>query len=145
MKLFTKISGLVAVARLNEEALFAQVHDEIRAGDIRQGLWLKALSRENGDELRAKAGYAKLRVKSIKDEANLAKAIVEEEKEAVERRQQAEFAAEVDEIERFLVINNYHLTQRGSGWEVKEPLGGRVKLNSYEELAEYAAGRGQYL
>ena len=81
MKFFTKVAGLAAVARLNEEALYAQVHTEIEGGDIRQGLWLKALSDSDGNELKAKAKYAKARVKSLKDEAAIAKVVLEEQEQ----------------------------------------------------------------
>ena len=48
-----------------DEALYEIVAQEIARGEIRQGLWAKALSEEEYDEQRAKALYIKLRVKSL--------------------------------------------------------------------------------
>ncbi len=204
MKFFTKVAGLVAAARLNEEALYAKVHAEIEAGDIRQGLWLKALSDTNGNELQAKSKYAKARVKSLKDEAALTKVILQEQEDAYrekqrqerafrekqrqerasrgkqgqenvsrERQRQAKAArekqkanvspdngqqkkaqarlldktkitgqaSEMDAAESFLAQHNYKLKAWGIGWEIREPLGGRVRFTNINEVIEYAMTR----
>lgn len=52
----------------SEEALYAAVGEELRQGQIRQGLWAKALAEEGYDEQRAKAKYLKLRVRSLRNE-----------------------------------------------------------------------------
>jgi len=194
MKFLTKVAGLVAAARLQEEALYARVHTEIEAGDIRQGLWLKALSDSNGNELQAKSKYAKARVKSLKDEAAVTKVILEEQEEAFRGKQRQEKAAkdkqrqekaakdkqrrekaakdkqrrekaakdkqkksetrllnetksykqesDLDEVKNFLELHNYKLKVWANGWEIREPLGGRVRLLNDDELIEYAANRG---
>jgi len=175
MKFFTKVAGLAAVARLNEEALYAQVHTEIEGGDIRQGLWLKALSDSDGNELKAKAKYAKARVKSLKDEAAIAKAVLAEQEqvsrekkiheEAYRQKQREENAKErkakqererkkrssgpngdervsdIDQAKEFLLQRNYKIKSWADGWEIREPLGGRVRVHSDDELVEYAEGR----
>ena len=51
-----------------EEALFAAVGEELQSGQIRQGLWAKALAEEGYDEQRAKARYLKLRVRALRKE-----------------------------------------------------------------------------
>ncbi len=194
MKFFTKVAGLVAAARLNEEALYAKVHAEIEAGDIRQGLWLKALSDTNGNELQAKSKYAKARVKSLKDEAALTKVILEEQEDAARERQRQERASkekqrqekaakekqrreeaarerrranvrpdnsqqkkpqarlleetknaeqslDLAEVESFLAQHNYKLKPCGNGWDIREPLGGRVRCTNVNQLIEYAMTR----
>jgi len=183
MKFFTKVAGLAAVARLNEEALYAQVHTEIEGGDIRQGLWLKALSDSDGNELKAKAKYAKARVKSLKDEAAIAKVVLEEQEqnsrerkihEETRRQQQREKKAEAEKTKQenaskqnhkntaaelkeklggqkgeldinaakeFLSQRNYKIKSWANGWEVREPLGGRVRLRSDDDLIDYAESR----
>lgn len=51
-----------------EEALYAAVSEELRQGNIRQGLLAKALAEEGYDEQKAKARYLKLRVRSLRRE-----------------------------------------------------------------------------
>jgi hypothetical protein len=48
-----------------EEALYEVVAAEIQRGEIRQGLWLKAMVESNSDDIRAKTHYAKLRVNQL--------------------------------------------------------------------------------
>ena len=55
-----------------EEALYEQVALELSAGNIRQGVWLKALADNEGDELKAKAAYTKMRVSQLVNEINKA-------------------------------------------------------------------------
>jgi hypothetical protein len=59
---------IIGVAMDTEEALYATVSDELRRGNIRPGLWAKALAEEGYDEQRAKARYLKLRVQSLRKE-----------------------------------------------------------------------------
>jgi hypothetical protein len=51
-----------------EEKLYEQVLIEMDNGDIRTGLWAKALANSDGSEEKAKGRYIKYRVQSIKDE-----------------------------------------------------------------------------
>ena len=51
--------------------------EEIQANNIRQGLWAKALIQSNGNETAAKANYIKLRVESLKAEADLQEYVAE--------------------------------------------------------------------
>jgi hypothetical protein len=69
----TKIEQAVAVVRVekalanaNEEVIYAQVAKEVAGGDVRPGLWAKALSATEGDEQRARAQYIRLRAEQIK-------------------------------------------------------------------------------
>lgn len=47
------------------DALFWLAKEEVKYGDIRQGLWEKALAITGGDEVKARSEYLKLRVKSL--------------------------------------------------------------------------------
>lgn len=71
MGLLDDIKASGAAYRLTEEALFGEVHREITAGVMRDGLWAKALSQCDMNNDRAKALYIKLRVQSLKDEAEV--------------------------------------------------------------------------
>lgn len=68
-----------------EESLYEQVATEIINGKINQGLWLKATVESGGSEFKAKALYAKLRVRQLKremEDASQAKAREHVEREA---------------------------------------------------------------
>lgn len=52
----------------SDESLYEKVAEEIQRGEIRTGLWAKALAEADYDEAKAKARYLKLRVSSLKDE-----------------------------------------------------------------------------
>ncbi|MDA8646948.1 hypothetical protein N9L54_05910 [Porticoccaceae bacterium] len=165
MGFFNKARGILAAARLNEEAIYEQVYKEIEDGDIRQGLWLKVLSESDGDELKAKVRYAKARVKSIKDEANLALALGEELSENLEvgvkndlssgegkDEDQAEHnkselrskilnrEANIQDIRSFLRLFGYRQETFNGGWLIIEPLGDRVELSCDDDLYEYVLG-----
>lgn len=57
-----------AELRRLEELLHEVVDEEMQAGEIRRGLWTKALAESDGDEIRAKGKYISLRVQSLTDE-----------------------------------------------------------------------------
>ena len=61
-----------------EERLYERAADELASGEIRKGLWVRALSDVNGNEEAAKARYIKLRVAQYKEEiaASRKKAII---------------------------------------------------------------------
>lgn len=61
--------------RLIEERLYETVLLEVESGDIRVGLWSKALAQSDGDEKKAKAKYIVYRVESLRDEAELVRQI----------------------------------------------------------------------
>jgi len=52
-----------------------------------------------------------------------------------------EQAMSEDEIISALAVAGYNVNPSGTGWVVREPLGGRVKLGSKESLREYAQGK----
>ncbi len=48
--------------------MYEQVAHELTLGEIKQGLWLKAIADSDGNEVKAKARYAKMRVAQIESE-----------------------------------------------------------------------------
>ena len=64
-----------AVDRLYEEAIYAEVYRELEDGQLRDGLYAKAIVIAEGDTEMARVEYLKLRVQSIKDEMVLKGAI----------------------------------------------------------------------
>ena len=67
-----------ALDRLNEEAIYAEVYRELEDGQLRDGLYAKAIVIAEGDTEMARVEYLKLRVQSIKDEMVL-KGLVEQQ------------------------------------------------------------------
>ena len=64
-----------ALANAQEEALFAQAANEVVAGDIRPGLWAKAVAAADGDERRARARYISLRVEQLQLQVSAAEEV----------------------------------------------------------------------
>jgi|GEM_PF-3400016 len=75
MSFFQNFTRARASERLLEEALYQQVGNEIREGQIRDGLWMKALAESNGDSSKTQALYLKYRIQSIKDEFELSRQV----------------------------------------------------------------------
>ena len=71
-----------------EEDLYAAVAMEIQRGDLRQGLWAKALSESEYDAQRAKAKYIKFRAEKLRGEQ--IQALHETQSRAEENRNRAE-------------------------------------------------------
>lgn len=71
MGIFTSAKGKLAAQKLAEEQLYEFAAEEIAANNIRPGLWAKAIAESDGDDAKAKARYIKLRVETMKAEADL--------------------------------------------------------------------------
>ena len=69
MGIFTSAKAKLAAQKLAEEQLYEFAAEEIAANNIRPGLWAKAIA--EGDDAKAKARYIKLRVETMKAEADL--------------------------------------------------------------------------
>jgi hypothetical protein len=66
-----KFSVQDASKRLFEERLYQQAADEMRRGELRNGIWARAFAEAKGVEGHAQAIYILYRVQAIKDEALL--------------------------------------------------------------------------
>jgi len=71
---FSSAKAKLAASKLAEEQLYAHAAEEVASGQIRQGLWAKAIAETGGDETAAKAHYLKLRVEIMKAEAEVTQA-----------------------------------------------------------------------
>lgn len=79
-----------AQARSFEEAIYAQVAQEIASGIRRDGLWAKAIAETGGSIEAAKARYVRLRAQSLFDELRVSQRAEQEQRqrqEAAQRRQ----------------------------------------------------------
>jgi len=152
MKFFDNLRRQSAANRLMEEELYSEVARELNEGILRNGLWAMALQKAGGDKDKAKSLYIPLRVQSLKDEAEMEQASIEEETRRLIREQiayekvvkeEANYLAHKDEIQATKVLLNkgYKVIGKGTYWLVIEPLGGRVKHHSTKDLLEYANSR----
>ena len=71
MSFLTSAKAKLAAQKLAEEQLYEFAAEEIAANNIRPGLWAKAIAEADGDDGKAKARYIKLRVETMKAEADL--------------------------------------------------------------------------
>ena len=72
MSLSSSAKAKLAASKLAEEQLYAQAAEEVASGQIRQGLWAKAIAETGGDEAAARAHYLKPRVEIMWAEAEVA-------------------------------------------------------------------------
>lgn len=124
-----------------EDDIYALALLELESKNVCRGLWAKAFSESEGDENRSKALYIKFRVKQEKERINqknneikmiemtLAKKLAE--------KKDADFSSVLTQLD----LKGYHITRNGIGWSVREPLGGRIKLDTDNSLLEYAKGK----
>lgn len=68
MSFFSSAKAKLAASKLAEEQLYALAAEEVASGQIRQGLWAKAIAETGGDDAAAKARYLKLRVEIMRAE-----------------------------------------------------------------------------
>lgn len=110
---------------------------EIESGAMHRGLWARAFADADEDDSKAKARYIRLRVEQAEDNntKHHAKAVADEKKKLDDAR------LSLNTIILELNQKGYAITPKGKGWHVREPLGGRMIINSLAELFEYAAGR----
>jgi hypothetical protein len=59
---------------MDDEKYYEAVDEEIRSGNLKRGLWFKALVQANNDETQAKVLYVKWRVQHLVDEERCGKA-----------------------------------------------------------------------
>ena len=91
MSFFSSAKAKLAASKLAEEQLYAQAAEEVASGQIRQGLWAKAIAETDGDDAAAKARYLKLRVEIMKAEAEVTDYVQKQAaKEASEKSPQSE-------------------------------------------------------
>lgn len=96
MNFFTSAKAKLAALKLAEEHLYELAAEEIAGNNIRPGLYAKALAETDGNEDAARARYIKLRVETMKAEADLQdyasenahKAEAEQDRREEERRRE---------------------------------------------------------
>lgn len=88
MGFFSSTKAKLAASKLAEEQLYAEAASEVASGKIRQGLWAKAIAETDGNDAAAKARYLKLRVETMKAEADVMDYAFEQAREEAHRKNQ---------------------------------------------------------
>ena len=106
MSFFSSAKAKLAASKLAEEQLYAQAAEEVASGQIRPGLWAKAIAETGGDEA-AKAQYLKLRVEIMKAETEVTdyvrkQAAKEADQAAREANKESARNSDVEMARRFL-------------------------------------------
>lgn len=139
--MFEKFRRTSAAARLLEEQLYEQVVMELSQGQRRNGLWAKAIASSDGSEEKAKSLYIEYRVQSIKDEAEIAGAVAEQEEYNRKNASVIERQKRINNAEALLQSKGYKLVSRGNGWVVKEPWRWEQTISTLDELEQYARSK----
>ncbi len=126
-----------SVPNLDEEAIYAEALSELKSGTPRPGLWAKAFAESEGDEKRSQALYIKLRVQQERERRHQEQAAESALSAESERRKAEDFSAVIEHLR----LKGYEAKKTSTGWTIREPLGGRVRLDSDKSLLEYAQGR----
>tara|TARA_B100000886_G_C20261662_1_gene423177 strand:- start:306 stop:530 length:225 start_codon:yes stop_codon:yes gene_type:complete len=66
LSFFSSAKAKLGASKLAEAQPHAQAAEEVASGQIRQGLWAKAIAENGGDQAATKAHYLKLRVEIMK-------------------------------------------------------------------------------
>jgi hypothetical protein len=102
MGIFDKVKKTTIASRRYEEKLYEVALEEVENGEIRKGLYAKALSKADGDKEKADGIYLKLRVQSIMDDI---------ESEQIDRREDARAYKAIQELKELESINEEKETQ----------------------------------
>lgn len=78
MSILRKIQDRSVAIRIQEEALYEAAMQSYEDGEIRKGLWAKALIESGGDSSKAESIYLRLLVAALKDELYVASRLDEE-------------------------------------------------------------------
>jgi len=145
MSIFDKRNPQSVQDRLAEEQLYESVAQELANGVRREGLWVKAIAKSEGDSDKTKALYIQYRVQSIKDDMEMADAAARKQAELdreLKYQQGKKRDVELAELATdILHQKGYKLNRRNDYWLVCEPLGGKPKFTNATELYEYAVSR----
>jgi len=112
---------------VDEDAIYASIGKELETGSTDKGLWTRLFAECDGDENRTKVAYIKQRAEKLK--------MIEQERLSDMRETDA-----VLEIIKRLRRNGYEVWQNRDGWQILDPLGGRLTIKSNTALGKYAEG-----
>lgn len=122
---------------VSEEALYEQAMREAESGQVRAGVWAKAFAEAAGETNKQKALYIQYRVEQEKGLLADAEKAARLEAEAALKRPKEAFVKVLTQLEQ----KKFRSKKTSRGWQLREPLGGEVKLATDREFLEYAKSR----
>lgn len=128
---------------LDDERIYAIIGKELETGATDKGLWIRLFAECGGDEKQTKVLYIKQRAEQLISAERVRLEQVAQERAAETRtaelvqRKTMELSGVIEQLR----LKGYQIKKITSGWKVREPLGGRVKLGSDGALLEYASGQ----
>ena len=163
--MFNYFKKIAITNRANDEILYEYVMDELENDFKVKGLWAKAYANSNGDDNKIEPLYMQLRVQAIKDIFTSIDITYDE----LSRKQLFEFIkngfkntngntivdrkknivikektkSQIDEEKamKLLVSKGYKPEKYSNCWKIKEPLGGKAKIDTLQDFLEYAKSR----
>ena len=135
-----KISA--ARRRKDDEKLYEAVAEELSRDEKNEGLWLKAMAETDGDENKTKARYVDFRIRSLKDEKELAAQKSTQNLKTKKDGHKSEIASSDTQMSIETVIEllgdmNYTVSKTPIGFTIKEPMGAKVRIETEEKLLQY--------
>jgi hypothetical protein len=152
----TSISTMPQTFSFDEDAVYEVVANEMDSGKMDKGLWTRLFVELDGDEKKTKIAYIKQRAeKLMAAERNRLQELARQQDEEVLRTEKSlalhsnpthshrydNDKVSLRELVDSLQLAGYQVKRNASNWTIREPLGGRVKLDSNEAMLDYAQGR----
>jgi len=143
---FSSTKAKLAASKLAEEQLYAHAAEEVASGQIRQGLWAKAIAETGGDEAAAKAHYLKLRVEIMRAEAEVMDFAAKEAAKRPEQPAAPTYESDpnlspLDQAKQYLRHLGLQVTGGPDHYRVVDELG-VPEWVTQEKLFSIATGRG---
>ena len=153
--MFNKIRKDARKARAFEERIYEQIASELKAGNRKEGLWMKALSQSKGNEGIAQSTYIKLRLQAINDDYEAALEIAEPktidslvDNKAITNKppEYGEFLSDADLKNRRLMIAvkklanyGYSVRSKGYEWDIVNSSGVVITCRNISQVEGFAA------
>jgi len=163
--MFNYFKKIAITNRANDEILYEYVMAELESDFKVKGLWAKAYANANGDDNKIEPLYMQLRVQAIKDiftsidiaydelskkqlfefikngfKNSNGNTIVDRKKNIV-IKEKTKSQIDEEKAMKLLVSKGYQPEKYSNCWKIKEPLGGKAKIDKLQDFLEYAESR----
>jgi hypothetical protein len=137
---FKRFKRSAAANRLLEESLYNQALTELESGEMRGGLWAKALVNASGDEQKARGLYLRYRVQAMIDEAEVAERFPERIHDRIDKKTtQEETRSKVEKAIPFEGITGEELIKKlGITYDSEYYYYSKYKYKKLQEAISYA-------
>jgi len=134
MGIFDKVKKTTIDSRRYEEKLYEVALEEVENGEIRKGLYAKALSKADGDKEKADGIYLKLRVQSIMDDVESEQINRRENKRALKAIQELNLIKKIEDQPTLIDANK---KVENTDYEVKKSMLQGIYTVSHKQSAKF--------